>query len=319
MLIAATLDKGGSSDPFWSLQSKALLGLFIRLILLQPKEKRHMSNVLHLLNTFASSPKKVDEWIVQAEDKKMLLEYKTFVSMPEKTLMNVVSSAKAALQLFDDPEIAKVTSHDSIDFAQLRLRPQIIFLHNSVSEMKYVNTLNGIVFEQLYGHILQDLPAEHELDLYIMLEEASSLYINILANAIANTRKHRVSNIILVQSPSQLRTFYGNEAESIQNNCCTKVFLPGITAMETLREIETLSGKMVYVDENKSERVKQLITIDEIRMLEEDRSLIISGNCPYILGRTSPYYKSWKYSARAKIKPLSLQGDIPETPISYIE
>jgi type IV secretion system protein VirD4 len=233
--------------------------------------------------------------------------------------MNIVASAKAALQLFDDPEIAKVTAHDSISFEGLRVKPTIIFLHNSVSEMKYVNTLNGIFFEQLYGHILQNLPQDHEKDLFIILEEASSIYVSILATAIANTRKHRCGNIICVQSPGQLKTLYRDEADNVQNNCTTKIFLPGITSMDTLRELETLSGKMVYVDDNKTERIKQLVTIDEIRLLPEDRSLIVSGNKPFIMGRTKPYFKSWKFKRRSQIPPIPLHGDIPDGPLQFMD
>ena len=117
----------------------------------------------------------------------------------------------------------------------------------------------------------------------------------------------------------QLRSFYKDDADNISSNCVTKIFLPGITAMDTLRELETLSGKCVYQDEKKTERVKPLITIDEIRLLKENRSLIVSGNKPFILGRTSPYFKSFKYRHRAKILPVPLEGDIPATQPELIE
>lgn len=318
LLVASTIDKN-SSDPFWSLQTKALLNILIRLVLHQPKEYRNMANVLYILHNFAANPTKVDEWIVKTGDDKLLLDYKSMVATPEKTLQNIVSSAKASLQLFEDEEIARVTAHDSIDFASLREKPTILFLHNSIAEQKYISILNSIFFEQLYGNILQKLPEKKELDLFIILEEASSLYIPVLPIAMANTRKHRVSNLICVQSKNQLGTFYKNDAENIVSNCVTKIFLPGITAMETLKEIETLSGKAIHKDKKGTERVKQLVTIDEIRQLPENRTLILSANFPIIKGRTSPYYWSYfKYLPYSKISPIPLKGDIPNEPISYI-
>jgi type IV secretion system protein VirD4 len=315
LLVASSLDKGGNSDPFWSLQSKTLLSILIRLLMHQPKEYLNMANVLFTLNIFASSPKQVDIWIAKTKDPKLILDYKSLIATPEKTLQNIVASCKAALQAFDDPEICTVTSHDSIDFDALRKKPTIIFLHNAVSDMKYINMLNGIFFEQLYGHILQKLPDQDDLDLFIFLEEASSLYIPVLPSAISNTRKHRTSNIICVQSPQQLATFYKEDATNISSNCLTKIFLPGITAMETLREIETLSGKCIYKDNKGTERVKPLISTDEIRLLPEDRTLILSGNKPLIKGRTSPFFKSRKYRRYSEIPPVPLQGDIPEEPL----
>ena len=249
LLVRQTIDKN-ASDPFWSLQSKALLSIFIRLALYQPKEYQNMANVLHLLNHFAANPKKIDLLIVKT-DPKLILDYKALIANSEKTLQNIVASAKAALQLFDDPEIAKTTAFDSIDFEQLRKEPTIIFLHNSVADMKYVNTLNGIFFEQLYGHILLKLPEKKDLDLFIILEEASSLYVPMLPVAIANTRKHRCGNVICVQAPGFLETLYKTDAPNITANCVTKIFLPGQTSMEVLKEIETLSGKMIYIVRNR--------------------------------------------------------------------
>jgi len=166
VLVASSLDKGGNSDPFWSLQSKNILQIFIRLVLHQPQEYQNMANVLHVLNNFAANPKKVDAWIARTMDNKLILSFKSLIVTPEKTLQNIIASAKSALQLFDDPEIAKTTAYDSIDFDMLRQKPTVIFLLNSVSDQKYVSTLNGIFFEQLYGHLLQRIPDKKELDLF---------------------------------------------------------------------------------------------------------------------------------------------------------
>jgi type IV secretion system protein VirD4 len=315
VLVAASLDKGNSSDPFWSLSTKSLLQILIRLVLHQPIEYRNMANVMQVLHYFAVYPKKVDEWIVQTKDDKLILDYKSLLSTPEKTLQNIVASAKAALQLFDDPEIAITTSHDSIDFDALRQKPTLVFLHNSISDQKYVSILNSIFFEQLYAHVLQKLPGKEELDLFVILEEASSMYIPLLPLAVANCRKSRVGTLVCVQSPAQLKSLYKDEADNIAANCVTKIFLPGQTSMDTLREIEALGGKCTYKDDKGIERVKPLVTSDEIRLLPENRTLILSGNKPIIKGRTSPYYKSYMYRRYASIAPVALKGDIPDEPL----
>jgi len=319
VLVAASLDKGGNSDPFWSLATKNLLQILTRLVLHQPEEYRNIANVIQVLHYFAAEPKKVDAWIIKTNDEKLILDYRSLISTPEKTLQNIVASAKAALQLFDDPEIAKTTAHDSIDFEQLRQKPTIIFLHNSISDQKYVSILNSIFFEQLYGHILQRLPEKNELNLAVVLEEASSMFIPLLPLAMANCRKHRTANFICVQSPGQLKTFYKDEADNIASNCVTKIYLPGQTSMDTIREIEVWSGKCIYKDEKNIERVKPLVSADEVRLLPENRTLILSGNKPIIKGRTSPYYKSYTYRKYASIPPISLKGDIPDTPIPLLK
>lgn len=272
MLVASTIDRN-ASDPFWSLQTKSLLAIFIRLVQYQSEEYRNMANVLYILNLFAVKPKLIDSWVLETKDKNLILEYKAIVATPEKTMQNIVASCKAALQIFSDPTVAKVTSSDSIDFSSIRNKPIIIYLQNSISTLKYTATLNAIFFEQLYNYILDNLPHKKELDLFIILEEASSLYIPILATAIANTRKHRVGNIICVQSQNQLENMYHKDYQNVVANCVTRLFLGGISSLETLRELEILSGKTVYTDEKGHEKTKPLITIDEIRLLDENRTL----------------------------------------------
>lgn len=318
LLVRSTLEKSGNSDPFWSIAAKTLLAIFIRLVMHQSKEYQNMANVLYILKNFAAKPKLVDSWILMTKDEPLILEYKSMIVIPSKTLQSIVASAKASLQIFEDEEIAKVTSCDTIDFESLRKEPTIVFLHNSISDMKYINILNGIFFEQLYGHILQKLPEKNDLDLFIILEEASSLYIPILPVAIANTRKHRVGNLICVQSPKQLTTFYKDEADNIVSNCVTKIFLPGQTSIDVMRDLETYGGKSIHTDDKGIERIRPLITVDEIRMLDVNKSLILSSNNPLILGRTSPCYNSWKYKPLIDISSIPLQGDIPDGPVPLI-
>ncbi len=320
MLVASTLDKGGGGDAFWSLQTKMVLNIFIRLALYQKKEYRNMANVLYILSCFVADPTKVDAWIIATSDKKLILEYKILVAIPEKTLQNIIASAKASLQLFEDEEISKVTANDTIDFDTLRLKPTIIFLHNNIADMKYVSILNGIVFEQLYGHILQKLPEKNELDLYIILEECSSLYIPVLPTAINNTRKHRVGNIICVQSAqAQLKMFYHDDAINIINGCVTKLFLPGQTSMDILKDLETYSGKIIHKDAKGTERIKPLISVDEIRLLPINRTLILCSNNPIIKGRTSPCYRSSRYKKYMDMPPVPFRGDISSEPVLLLE
>ncbi len=318
LLVLASLVSESGGDPFWILQSKTMLSIFIRLIMYQEEQYRNMANVLHALKCFAVKPKTVDLWIARTGDEKLLLDFMAMIAIPEKTRDNILASAKAAIQIFEDPEIAAVTAYDSIDFEQLRREPTVLFLHNNIADQKYCSILNSIFFEQLYGYVLEKRPAEKELDMFIILEEASSLHIPVLPVAIANTRKHRVGNLICVQSPGYLKTQYKDDAVNITGNCITKLFLPGITSMETLQEIETLGGKCTYKNYKDVEQIKQLISIDEIRMLPDDRTLILSGNNPIIKGRTSPFYESFRYERYSKIPAVPLLGDIPNKPVALL-
>ena len=319
MLVSATLDKGGGGDKFWSLSVKSCLQILFRLTLHQQEQYRNLGNVLHLLHTFSSNPEKIDVLIAGTNDDRLIAEYKSFISTPEKTLASILASAKAAMQLFDDPQVAKTTAHDTIDFDELREKPTIIFLHNSIGEQRYISLLNSLFFEQFYNHVLQRLPHKNELEVFVILEECASMYIDILPLALANCRKHFVANMLCVQSHTQLKSNYRDEADNITANCVTKLFLPGETSMEVLREVEALSGKCIYKDDEGKERTKSLVTVDEIRQLPDNRSLIISGNHPIIKGRVSPYWRNLNFRRYAKIPPVPFRGEIPDSPIQLIK
>lgn len=284
MLVKATLDKGGNTDQFWSLSVKSLLSILIRLTLHQPEAQRHMASVLYALSTFSSSPEKVDLLVVRTGDKKLIEQYKSMVSTPQKTLQNIVASARACLQPFESEAVERVTSCHTLDFNELRRRPHILFLHHSPSEGKMLSSLIGLFFELLYMHLLDKQVAKDDLDLFIILEETASTYIPILSQALSLTRKTRTANFLCIQSESQLKSLYRDEAVNIMENCQTKIFLPGISAMDTLRQIETLSGKAQVKDATTGHyKTAPLISANAIRTLGKNRTLILSGRNPLIL------------------------------------
>jgi len=318
-LLAANLEGPGNSDPFWQIQSINTLEIIIQLILYQPVEYHNMANVVQCLHLLSAEPKKIDTLIAKTNDDALILRYKSLISNSERTLQSILSSAKAATRIFEDVQISKITSHNSIKFAEFRKKPTILFLHNSIADQKYVRILSSLFFEAFYGHILQGLPEKNDLDIFCIMEELSSFSkIPILPLALANCRKTRTSTLAVIQCKSQLTNLYREDADTIISNCLTRLYLPGITEMDVLREIENLSGKCIYKDEKGIERVKPLIEMDAIRLLPKNRSLIISGNNAIIKGRTRPYFKSHTYRKYSQIPPVSLKGDIPDEPIPML-
>lgn len=319
MLVEGTLDKRGNSDPYWSLQSKVIISLIIRLSQYQPMKFRNLANVLQLLKIFGSNPKMIDTMVLLTKDKQLILDYRAFLSTPQKTLHSIVSSAKASLEMFGSKEICRSTSfRTSIDLDTFRKKPNILFVTGSIGNSKFTNIIHSLIYEQIFTHFLRKLPDKSDLDTFIFLEELPSMSIGILPIFLANCRKYRISTTCVIQDYQQLRTNFGNEVQTIINNCQTKIFLPGIADMPLLKDLETYSGKTIHKDKNGTERIKPLISAEEIRTLPENRSIIISGNKPMILGRTSPYYKSLIYRPMTKIPQPKIISDIPDIPVPLI-
>jgi len=319
LLISNTLDKG-NGDVFWKLASVSLTTVLIRVLLHQPSEYHNLANLIRLLQLFSIDNKAMDTLVAKTGDEHLINAYKETISVPEKTLSNVIYSVKSALQCFDDPEILRTTAYDHVDFERLRKVPTAIFLNNAIGDQRYISVLNSIFFEQFYAYALEKLPKKNDLPIFLILEECgSSLYIPILAQAVSTARKAKVGALITVQSHSQLKSFYKTDAETIKSNCRCKIWLTGQTSLDELREVETLGGKRIYKDEKGAERTVPLIASDAIRMLPENRSLILSGNHPLILAKSSPYYRSLWYRRYAKIPPMEFKQHIPDTPIPLLQ
>lgn len=307
-LVQTTLGTG-NQDPFWSLQAQNLIKVLLQLTLLSQKENQNIAYTLYLLKLFNTDIKQVDKLIVETGNVDLILDYKAIIAIPEKTLFNIAASASSALEFLNNEDIKNVVSRDSINFEELRQKPTIIFLQNSVADMKYCNTLNGIFFQQLFQFILSKLPSKKELDLFLIIDEASSLYIELLPLALANCRKHRVGSLLCIQTIEQLKSMYGKESANVINNCNTKIYLSGINSLETLRDLETLSGKHISMDKNGQQRVKPLLSIEAIRCMPRNKCIVASGNNKLIISSISPIFKSWRFKRRINLQiPESVEN-----------
>ena len=84
--------------------------------------------------------------------------------------------------------------------------------------MNYYSPLFGLFFEQLFSEIFKSIPQAKDNDLYLLIDELSSIPLPSLSNVIANARKY-MSILGVLQSENQLYENYGQyNAKSILNN-----------------------------------------------------------------------------------------------------
>ncbi|MBK7764398.1 MAG: type IV secretory system conjugative DNA transfer family protein [Bacteroidetes bacterium] len=305
ILIQTSLGSGGK-DPFWNSSAESLLSTFIRYVIFHtPKENHTLYNVLCLINAFSGTPKKVDLLFIQAQDDDLLSDYKSFVAYDTKMLMSIVATARTALNIFSDPSVIEATKTDSIDFAMYRSQKVILYINNSVNDMKYYSVISSIFFEQFFASVMSKLPSANDLPIFFLLDEASSLYLNILPTAISNIRKANCGIMQVYQSQSQLIDMYQTaQANNIISNCFTRVYLPG-QPLEVARQLELILGKREYVDDENVRRTRQLLTMDEIRILKE--SIILCGNHPPIKMKLKPYYEQKELKRLSEMQPYEIQ------------
>jgi type IV secretion system protein VirD4 len=301
LLIQTSLGGGGKTDPFWNAAAESLVSVFIRYVLFYTnKEHQTLYNVLCLVNAFSGTPKVVDKLIVETKDDDLLADYKAFVAYDTKMLMSIVATVRTAISIFSDPMVAQVTSRDTIDFDSFRTEKTILYINNNVNDMKYYAVLSSIFFEQFFASTMSRIPKKNELPIFFLLDEASSLFLTILPVAISNIRKYFSGILQVYQSQNQLFDLYGvPQGRNIIANSYSRVYMSG-QPLETARELESILGKYEYTDDDNNKRTRQLLSMDEIRLLKE--AIILIGNLPPIKAAMIPFYEQ---------KDLKRQTEIP--------
>lgn len=317
LLIHTSLGGGGAKDPFWNSSAESLLSIFIRYVLFHTEKRYHtLYNVLCLINAFSGTPKKVDKLIAQAKDDDLLSDYKAFIAYDQKMLMSIVATVRTALSIFADPEVARITSKDSIDFECFRAEKTILYINNNVNDMKYYSVLSSIFFEQFFANVMNHLPQQKELSIFFLIDEASSLYLNILPTAISNIRKYNSGILQVYQSQNQLFDLYGvAQGRNIIANSFSKVYMAG-QPPETARELESVLGKYEYIDMDNNRRTRQLLTMDEIRILKE--SIILCGNLQPIKAKMIPFYEQRELKKLTSLQPNEVEPKSYEDELEQI-
>jgi type IV secretory pathway TraG/TraD family ATPase VirD4 len=163
-------------------------------------------------------------------------------------------------------------------------------------------------------------PTKDEMDIFLLIDEASSLNLPTLPVAVANVRKHRSGIMLLLQDYNQLVHLYGKyEADAIRANCYTKLFFTG-QSLETAKELEQTLGRFEFKDKEDKKSIRPLMTCDEIRMMPSNRAILICGHHPPVKARLKPYYKRGDYRRYAEIpvpliEDLTVEGNIPILPL----
>lgn len=317
-VLVRSANKGAKTDPFWMSQSKMVIAVFMLLALLQEDTAEHnLVTVSRFLGKFiGGEEKEIDLLVAEATDNpegtNLYADYMKVVAIPEKTRQNVMASVFAVMEIFEDPKIAKVVSaQESFNWDELRRVPTILYIQNSVGSSKYLDVLNSCVYELLYAHLLERIPKDDELDLFMIYEEFSSMYIPMIPAFLANNRKHRIGNFLCLQSESQL-DHYGADKLNITANCVTHVVLPGDHPISFLKELQEKSGTVTYVDDKGHREKKSLIPLAEFRLWDTDTALVIQGNRPFVKVKTKPFYKSHKLSHKTKLPPAKAENLQPK-------
>jgi len=238
--------------------------------------------------------------------------------MSPNTFTSISATALAALNIFEDEQVARVTSVDTLDMESFRSQKVVLYVQAPTIDMKYYAPLTSVLMEQMFGKMMSRIPDKKDENVFFLLDEAASLTMPSLPITISNIRKYHAGLMLLYQDFNQvIQNFGKNDAETIRSNSFAKLYFTGQT-LETARALETTLGKYNYDDENGIKRTRPLMTADEIRTMPIDKALLICGHHRPIITDMIPYYKNRRLNAKTIYKPVVTTGEIPAEAVSFI-
>lgn len=288
-LVRASMGTG-AKDRFWELASASLIRLLICAVMKQAKEYRNLANVQRLLVAMLAEPRAVDKLMCRLDDA-LFMEYKALIRGNEKTLSSIIMSAQAALSLWENEAVCRLTSKTTIDFKSFRENKSILFLKNATFDAMYYRPLLSLILENVIKIYMEHLPQRGGRPIWFICDEMDTLQIQSLDTILSNNRKYFLGFMLFYQSLSQLQKYGQDVGKTILGNCFSKLFLSGCD-MQTADELEHLIGKTTIPGERDKKRIVPLMPAQKIRMLQPDTAILVAGAHKPFLVPMTPFYKS---------------------------
>lgn len=260
-IITNTKGEGDKSgEDFWVKAERLLYCAFIAIIYYEfPQEERNFGTLLWLINqcetreddeTFKN---RVDIMFEQLEAKKgedhfAVRQYKKYKLAAGKTAKSILISCGARLAPFDIDKVRKMMAYDEMELDTLGDANQKTALFVIVSDTSSTyNFIIAMMYTQLFNLLctVADDKYGGRLPTHVrcLLDEFANIgQIPNFDKLIATIRSREISASIILQSKSQLKAIYKDNADTIIGNCDTELFLGG-KEKSTLKELSEILGK----------------------------------------------------------------------------
>ena len=311
-LIANTKGDGEKAgEDFWVKSERLFYCALIGYIWYEaPEEEKNFTTLLEMINASEAreddpefqSP--VDLMFERLEEKDpehfAVRQYKKFLLSAGKTRSSILISCGARLAPFDIKELRDLMETDEMELDTIGDRKTALFVIISDTDDTF-NFVVSILYTQLFNLLCDKADDEYggRLPVHVrcLLDEFANIgQIPKFEKLIATIRSREISASIILQSQSQLKAIYKDNADTIVGNCDTTLFLGG-KEKTTLKEISEILGKETIDSFNTSETRgrelshglnyqklgKQLMTEDEIAVMD-------GGKCILQLRGVRPFF-----------------------------
>lgn len=330
--LAAILSLTTSShqtDQFWTMAATNIIFVCLS-ALSQVEDNRvvHLGNVRKLLNALGGTDDKAAErFFARHSDELTFNEYKAFLAQDDKVMTSILATARAALDLWSDPDIVRFTAQDTLPLATLRSTPTAIFIIVPEDKIRYFSIIINLLYAACFEACLRPI-TENSLPVYFFLDEfGNSGRVHNFATIATTLRKRRCSLSIILQEYAQLSAAYGDdEAEAItgggMNN---KLYFSGLD-LKTTSDLERALGHNTAFDnetglsDDSSRTIaKSLMTADQIRMMKRNQALLISGSQKPVRLTMKPYFKYPELVRLTRKPPYAPRFDYAAETVAWLD
>lgn len=309
-LIRNTTPKGSqTNDPFWEKSETALLeALCLYLLHEAPEEEQNFTMVMEMIA--AAEVKEDDEEYQSPLDELFerleirnpnslaLKQYKIYKQAAGKTAKSILISVGVRLSAFNLESIASLTATDELELDLVGERKTAIFAVIPDNDSTF-NFLIGMPYTQLFQMLYYQADIVHggalPVPVHFLMDEFANVALPDEFDKLLSTMRSRLIFVsIIIQNLAQIKGLYKDSWESIVGNCDTLYYLGGNEQsthkfMSEYLGKETLdtntygksSGRSGNYSTNYQQAGRELLTPDEVRLLDNDYGLLfIRGERP---------------------------------------
>ena len=325
-IIANTKGEGQQSgEDFWVKAEKLYYCALIGYIWHEGREEeKNFNTLLEMINVSEAREddenfkNPVDLMFDELEQKDpnhfAVRQYKKYKLAAGKTAKSILISCGARLAPFDIAELRELMSYDELELDLVGDRKTALFVIISDTDDTF-NFIVSIMYTQLFNLLCDRADDVYggRLPIHVrcLLDEFANIgQIPKFEKLIATIRSREISASIILQSKSQLKAIYKDNADTIEGNCDTTLFLGG-KEKTTLKEIAEILGKETIdlyntSDTRGSQRSygmnyqkigKELMSQDEIAVMDGGKCILqVRGVRPFFSNKYDICkHKNYKY------------------------
>lgn len=308
-IMENTSDKNKTGgDEFWSKAESLYYQALVSYIWEEAlEEEQNINTLLEMLNASEVSEEnenfknEIDILFENLKNKNpesyAVRQYTKYKLAAGKTAKSILISCAARMSPFDIKSVRDILSTDDLEIDKIGDEKTALFVIVSDTDSTF-DFIAGMLYTQMFNVLCEKaLENDGALKEHVtfLLDEFANQKIPNFERTISVIRSRNISAHIVLQSYSQLKSRYKDDAETITNNCDSFLFLGGKGS--TLKEISASLGKQTINVTNKSETFsnqksfgnntqktgRELMTQDELELLDGNKCICqIRGIRPFL-------------------------------------